>query len=193
MLSAIIKQLNWVDVFILIVLLRIIYIAIKNGLFPELFKLLGTVFALYLSWHYYSRLSEAISGRLSLTGASLQTVALLIFLGLASVGYLFFGLLRRIFCRLFKMESLPKLDKWGGFILGIARGLIYCGMLLFMFAISPIPYLNQSLGRSYFAAQVLEVPNRVYTLLWQVVVSKFMPNDKINEQPFKVSNSLSQK
>ncbi len=52
MLLNIIKQLNWVDIFVLIVLLRTAYISRKAGLPREFFKLLGTVLAIYLSLHF---------------------------------------------------------------------------------------------------------------------------------------------
>ena len=54
MIVEIIKQFNWVDIFVIILSVRVLYIAVKNGLPVELFKLLGTIAAIYLSLHYYT-------------------------------------------------------------------------------------------------------------------------------------------
>lgn len=71
MFSSIIKAINWVDVCLLILLLRICYIALKNGFVHEVFKLLATVAALYISLHYYNVLADVVRSRLNLKSESL--------------------------------------------------------------------------------------------------------------------------
>ena len=51
------KQINWVDIFAVILLIRVCYISIKTGFLTEIFKLLGTVCAILLACHYYVRVS----------------------------------------------------------------------------------------------------------------------------------------
>jgi uncharacterized membrane protein required for colicin V production len=58
------QQFNWVDVFVVILLLRIIYCAIKNGIFIEFFKLLGMLLSCYLFLHYYTKLSVFFKRRI---------------------------------------------------------------------------------------------------------------------------------
>ena len=54
------KQFNWVDIFSLILIFRICYIASKRGMSVEFFKLLGTIFSIYLALHYYTLISDWI-------------------------------------------------------------------------------------------------------------------------------------
>ncbi len=67
MLLDIIKKLNWVDVFVIIALMRIGYVAFETGFTIELFKLLGTLFAIYLSMHYFTVVSDTLIRRQATT------------------------------------------------------------------------------------------------------------------------------
>ena len=62
------KGLNWVDVFVVILLIRITYIAVKTGLSVEVFKSLGTVCAVYLALHYYINSGKFLNVKLSWEG-----------------------------------------------------------------------------------------------------------------------------
>ena len=52
MLLDIIRQFNWFDVAIIILFIRICYIAFRSEFPVELFKLAGIICAIYISMHY---------------------------------------------------------------------------------------------------------------------------------------------
>lgn len=183
------KQFNWVDILAIILLFRIGYIAIKNGLSVELFKLLGTILAIYLSLHYYT----LFSGWLVRADAKPATVAFLnltSFLVLAILGYLVFLLLRVIFYRFIKMEAVPRLNKWGGFVLGILRGFLLTGLIVFMLVASNIDYLKSCVKDSYLGRYLFKVAPKTYACLWNGFASKFMTKEKFNKTVLKLKEDL---
>jgi membrane protein required for colicin V production len=183
MILEIIKQFNWVDIFVIILSVRVLYIAVKNGLPVELFKLLGTIAAIYLSLHYYTILSDWIAGLLpeAKDKMPLEFIDFLAFAILAIVAYLIFVLLRSLIYRFIKMEAVPRLNKWGGFILGIARAYLLVGLVIFMLAISSVAYFKSSVKKSYAGGHLFKVAPGIYNGVWNSLMSKFMNKEKFNK------------
>lgn len=189
----ILKQLNWVDFFVIIIILRIGYIAIKNGLPIEFFKLLGAVLAVYLAMHYYTLWSNFLGGRLGQGKMPLKLLDFLSFLILVILGQFIFIFLRNIFCRFIKMEATPILNKWGGLILGIARAGLVTSLIIFILVISSIGYLKNSVKDSYSGKYLIKVAPDTYGILWNKVASKFMTKEKFNEAVPNAQEELARK
>ncbi len=189
------KQFNWVDVFAVILFFRVVYVALKNGLAIEFFKFLGTLAAIYLSLHYYTHLSDWVRQRLVFAkeNVPLEFLDFVCFLILAIVGYLVFVLLRSIFNRFIKMEAVPNLNKWAGFLLGLARGYLFLGLVIFSLVISSIPYFKNSVQKSYSGKYLFKVAADTYASLWEGLVSKFMPQDKFNQTIREVQENFTRK
>lgn len=193
MLLSILKQFNWVDIVVVILYLRISYIAFRSGLPVEFFKLLGTILAIYFALHYYTNFSNWIDQRLPVARgkAPLQFLDFLCFLILVILGYLIFVLFRSIFYRTIKMEAVPRLHKWGGLVLGLARGYLLAGLIIFMLVISTIGYLKNSTSRSYLGKQLFKVAPDTYSWLWNNISSKFMTQEKFNKTFIEVQEDFS--
>jgi uncharacterized membrane protein required for colicin V production len=190
----IIKKLNWVDLFVIILLFRIGYVAIKSGFSVELFKLLGTTAAIYMSLHYYTAFSDWIAKSshipISKESMPLEFMDFISFLILAIAGYIIFVGLRIGLYRFIKMEAVPVLNKWGGLVLGILRGFLLAGLIIFMLAISTLTYLRNSAIKSYLGKGLFKVAPATYSWLWGNITSKFMTNEKFNKTILEVSEGL---
>lgn len=188
----IIRQFNWVDIFIEIVLFRICYIAIKGGLLIEFFKLLGALIALYLSLHYHSNISSLILQQFHLPEEKLQAglINFVILVLLLVLGYFAIFLLRALFYRFMSMETSPNLNKWGGLVLGIFRSLIVCGLIVFTLVISGNGYLKRSVGSSYFGKRLFNLAPYTYGWLWNNVTSKFIKGEKINRAALQAGERI---
>ena len=184
----ILKRCNWLDVFVLIIFFRISYIAIINGLAVELFKLLGTLLAVYLSLHYYTPLADFIGNRLNLKSTPKELLSLLIFITLVISGYLVFVILRKIFSRFIMLEPLPNLNKWGGFFFGIARFILCISLIMYLFVISPSGYLRHSFNNSFSGRHLLKAAPGAYSSLWKGIISKFMTREKFNQDVLSVQD-----
>jgi len=187
-----ISQLNWVDIFLWILAIRLCFVAIKSGIAVELFKILGTICAIYIAMHYYTHLSDWLGELLPQIpeGTPLEFVDFLAFAILAIGTYASFVLLRSIFCRFIKMEALPQLNKWGGFVLGIVRAYLLLGIMIYMMAISSTNYLINSALDSYSGKYFLNVAPDTYSWLWNNLGSKFSPKEKFNKTVTEVQEGF---
>jgi len=194
MLLDIFQKFNWVDVFVIISLVRIGYVSFKTGFTVELFKLLGIVLATYVSLHYYTWLSDVIFYK----GASSEKMPLefsdfISFALLAIAGYVVFILLRSVFYRFIKMEAAPNLQKWGGLVLGMARAFLFVGLITFMFVTSSVEYFKNSVKDSYSGSSVFKIAPATYSWIWNNITSKFMDSEKFNQTVIEVQKDSPQK
>lgn len=186
----ILKQFNWLDILLLVFFVRICVIASQKGLSVEIFKVLGTFFCIYLSFHYYSLFANAVYSLPFFKFMSFDLVDFACFLILVFAGYFVFILLRRLFGMLFKMEDTPGLfNKWTGFALGIIRGVLCCSLLVYILFISGSGYLQQSTRNSMFAKPIFNIAAETYHGIWNGLMSKMMPLEKINKSVFAVEES----
>jgi uncharacterized membrane protein required for colicin V production len=191
MLPHVLTRINWVDIFVLIVLIRTSYIAATTGLAAEFFKLLGTIAAIYFSLHYYTPLSDILEKRFFVTQKMpLDFLDFLCFLIIAIFSYLAFLSLRIIFYRFITIETLPTLSRWGGLILGVARGFLLSGLLVFALVISGFNYPKQSVMNSYSARSVFKIAPDTYAWIWYNIFSKFMTGEKFNRTVLQVQRSV---
>lgn len=193
MLFDIFKQINWVDIFAVIILIRICYISLKGGLPVELFKLFGTITAIYLSLHYYTNLALILGGKFFPKKAPIKLLNFFCFLGLLMFGYLVFVLLRKLFCRFIKMEAVSNLNRWGGLILGVIRGFLLVSLFTFIFMITNLAYLKNSVANSLSGRHIIKVAPNTYLWFWNAVASKFMVKEKFNNAALEAESQLLKK
>ncbi|MFA5157072.1 MAG: CvpA family protein [Candidatus Omnitrophota bacterium] len=190
MLLGIFRQFNWLDVFIVFLLLKIIYAAVKNGFIVELFKFLGTVFSVYIAFHYFTILSDFFMRRVPEEhGFPLEFMDYVVCLALLVSVYLVSVFLRSLFCHFVKMEAVPTLSKWGGLILGIGRGLIAASLVVFMMFVSTTNYLSASAKDSYIGRRIFNVSISTYTAVWDGLMNKLAPKEKYNNTVTEIQQS----
>jgi len=187
------KQFNWVDVFFVIVCIRICYVALKSGFPAELFRFLGTISAIYLSLHYYVDFSDYILNNIGSKNLPPQYLGFCSFIALAFLGYLIFALLGRFFSRLIRMEAVAGLNKWGSLILGVIRSFLFVSLVTFTFVITPTSYFKNSVTNSYSGKRLFEIAPATYTWMWDSIMSKFRAKEKFNSAILKVRESLTKK
>jgi membrane protein required for colicin V production len=190
MILDIIIRFNWVDIVVVIVLIRTVYIALKNGFPPELFKFLGNVLAIYLSFHYYTAAADFFRSRANLNFIPLEFFDFICFAALVISGDLVFFLFRQAFERFIKMQAVPKLNKFGGLVLGIFRAVLLVSLINFMLVISSVTYLRQSALASVSGNALVKVGPATYSWLWNSIMSKFMTKEKFNDTILEVLESI---
>ncbi|MCM8800345.1 MAG: CvpA family protein [Candidatus Omnitrophica bacterium] len=184
-----IKKLNWIDLFVIILLIRITYIATKTGSFLELFKLLGIVLANYLSLHYYTILADKLKLFLKTKIIPVEILDFLSFFLLLIFGYFIFYILREIFLRLIKIEVVSALNRWIALFMGVVRGLIFISLIMYLFSIPVVNYFKVSIEDSYWGSRIRKFSPSLYELIWSNFMSKFMPQEKLNPEVLKIYQS----
>lgn len=177
MVIDILKGLNWVDLLILALFIRIMYKAIQGGLVVEGFKLLSLAFALFISFHYYDFLARLLIKRVHLP-ESLPLVASLCFLVLWFLVVLIFRYIREAILLLFSVETKANWDRWAAAILGAGRFIVTASMLLFVFLASGTRYLEVKTAESFFGKRVVLIAPRIYQKMCSGFVSRLMPSEK---------------
>lgn len=183
-------KLKWFDFFIIILLIRTCYIAVKCGIIIEIFKTLGLILAIFLSLHFYTFVSESLNARFFISVIPLEFLDFLVFVLLAICGYFAFLILRMTFLRLVKTEAISLFNKWGGLTLGILRGILLIGLVTYALVISSVVYLKTSVNNSYFGKTSLSIAPSVYRGLWTVIVSKFSAKDSYNQYVDETKDGL---
>ncbi len=186
----ILAQLKWFDIFLIILFLRICYIAMNTGVAIEAFKLAGTMCAVYLSFHYYTNLADFAIHRLALEAIPLDFMNFIAFVFLASAGYLIFVGFRLIFMRLIKLETISFLNRWGGLLLGGLRGTLLISILAYAVFISTITYLADSVKSAALNQSIISIAPNTYRAMWNSVFSKFSANEGYNPNIQETENSL---
>lgn len=193
MLTKMIQHFNWVDVLFIIILLRIAYIAIKKGVVVESFKLCGTLFALYISLHYYPVVSDWLRSLFGLKNVPLDFLDFVICFFLAGLGYIVFVAIRAVFTSFIKMEPSQRLNKLCGLLLGGARIILCTSLVAFVLSVSTITYLVRSVRYSYFGSGLFYRAINTYTWIWGHITSKFMLDEEFNKSLSEVKGRFLQK
>jgi uncharacterized membrane protein required for colicin V production len=177
-----VRQFNWVDILVVIVVIRILYIAFRQGLVVELFKLLGAFFAVFISLHYYSRLSDKVIEATNIPAEETDLVILVLLIGLILIVFKF---VREGFLVTFKIETKSIIDKWVGVFFGIARAALVSSLFLVALFFSQNEYMQNSIKRSYLGLKDLIISPQVYLSCFEGVYKKFSPEDKLNTALFE--------
>jgi len=166
-------RFNWIDLFSLIILIRIGYISFKNGLFIEIIKILATLVSVVLGLHFFIRAGSFIKACLFLPGWLAKEIALLfIFL----VSFLVFYSLRVFVFKVMTTKFATEVDKAGAIIVGLGRGFLTVSMILVMLNILPGRYIQKSLWRhSLTGPTIIKVAPVTYKYLF-----RFVPHGVVN-------------
>ncbi|UCG34658.1 MAG: CvpA family protein [Candidatus Omnitrophota bacterium] len=132
----VIKRVALIDFVFLIVCLRILYIAIIQGVLREAFRLGGIFCGSVLAFHFYPQLAKTIEVNLPLVGQKYFALAafILIFLGAKTAFYL----VAKIAGLLFERENNSLVQRWISFFMGILRFIVLGSTALYLFSISPL-------------------------------------------------------
>ena len=170
-----ITKINWVDVLVVILMLRISYVAFRDGLSHEIFSFLGSILIVIVVMRYYTVFGGFIS--LNAMNMPVELSNFLSFLILVVASGLLVRLLRIILNKVVKIQWHPMLEKFGGLAIGMMKAYIVTGMVLMTLNLMPLSYLSwsiqdKSLTGKYFLVAPLEIYDRLERFLPEIKVNK---------------------
>ena len=182
----VITNLNWVDILLIIAIIRIVYIGVKQGLLVELAKILGVILGVVIAFHYYVGLSEVVVASSPLpTGFS----DLLCFVILFIIPVLLFKFFREGLTLVVKAEPIPFVNWWGGLLLGALRAGIFCSVFIYILLISGFGYIEKSTWQSYCTNYLVNVAPTIYSFSFEKIISKFFPGEHVNNTVLDVTSN----
>jgi uncharacterized membrane protein required for colicin V production len=149
----ILSQINWVDVFVVILMFRMSYVAFMDGLSHEIFPLIGSIAVLVLSLHYYKTLGDTISAGMG--GIPPEITNLLGFVIIVVISGFAVKFLKIVIDKIVKVQWHPVIEKFGGLFAGMVKAYVITAVILTMMALIPLSYIrwsvqDRSLTGKYF-------------------------------------------
>ncbi len=171
------KSFNWIDILLAVIALRIIFIGFKRGVVVEFFKLLGTVFAVFITLHYYSSLSRVFQNFLRLPSGFADFLCFAI---LWIVVVIVFKLIRDGFLILLKIEAHSIFERWGSLFFSVVRVLLVGSLTVLFLRVVNLEYFNAHLQESLFSQKLAQIAPQVYEKSFNGFISKFFPTEELN-------------
>jgi membrane protein required for colicin V production len=144
--------LNWVDFFVLGIVVIAVFSGYRRGLFKEVSTFIGLIFAIIFSINYADWLAMKIEGTFNLYPSLLYVFC---FAAIFIFTLFVLKLLGHYFYMMVKITPLKYPNKVGGGIFGILKGMLFLSLVLLMFIFVPVFHsLNQSIDESMTAPTI---------------------------------------
>jgi len=134
-------QISWPDLLAIIILLRSGYVGSQRGFFGELFHIFGMCAALFLAVFFYIPVSGFFNRYLFIP------VSISYLLGFISILFFFYIVIKvayGLMGKILKIEVIPGINKIGGLLLGLSKGIVLATLLFFAMLLTPIEYVFES-------------------------------------------------
>lgn len=173
----IVRRVNWVDVLAVILMIRMSYVALHEGLSHEILPFIGSIVIIIIGLHYYSKIGSFISQ--NLVAVPIEISNFLSFLILSIIAGFIFKILTGFLNKIVKVAWHPFIEIFGGMVLGVVRAAIVVSLILMIIALAPVPYLQWSIrDKSVTGMYFLKIGPNIYAR-----VSAFLPRIKIEGPP----------
>jgi len=154
-LSQYLPDLNWVDIFIIILLVRTCYTGYARGIGYEAITLLGIIGSAILTVHNYEYLGSFFKKELNLPVGFSNLIS---FIMLGTGAFYVFRLVRDSIYRFFRFEISPAVERFGGLALGFIRGALMVSLILLGMLLVQRPQLSAAIKyKSYSGPMFLKV------------------------------------
>ncbi len=188
MITHLIKTINWVDVALAFLFIRMIFVGVKSGFIAEFFKFLGVVAAVFVSLHFYSFLAAWAAQK---TNFSQDYWDLAVFASLWLGVTFFFKLLRSGILILFKVETNHQgFDKYAAGVVAIGRGILVCSLTIFLVLLANKPALTRMTLHSYGYKIAGRAAVGTYSFLYNNLVDKLFTGEHYNTAAAQVLNPV---
>ena len=160
----IITRINWVDVLVAIIMIRMSYVAFREGLSHEIFPFFGSVMVMVFAMHYYTVFGFFLSR--SMMNMPVELTNFISFLVIVLASGFTVKLLRVVLDKIVKVQWHPMIEKFGGLAVGMVKAYVITSIVLMVLALMPLSYLqwsikDKSLTGKYFLRTGPEIYSRI--------------------------------
>jgi uncharacterized membrane protein required for colicin V production len=178
MLTHLVKSINWFDVALLCLFLRIIFVGVKNGFISEFFKTLGIVATVFISLHFYSFLAAWAAHK---SDTAWEYWDLAVFAGLWLIVTFFFKIVRDGVLYLFRAETTHEgFDKYAAGVVAVVRGILVCSLTIFLILLAHNGPLTRMTLHSYSYKIAGHATVSTYSYLYNNLVDKLIAGEHYN-------------
>ena len=168
------RGFSWVDIVVLVVILRTLCVGAKRGLIPEFLTFVGLLVGVVISLQHAEALATALAEWTRLPLSWLVPVGIGLLLG---VTWILLSLLRFLGGKLFNLKASATLDRYGGGILGTLRGIVIASFILVFLCQLPAPKVAENVRKRSFSGNfIIRVAPWIYR--WMVEMYPFRTETK---------------
>ncbi|MBQ5957564.1 MAG: CvpA family protein [Bacteroidales bacterium] len=121
--------MNLLDIIIAIIVVLFGISGLRKGLIREAATLLGLFLGLYVAFHFSDFTADKLQHLWEIDPKYLNLIAFIVTFIVVSI---LVNLLGRLVARLVKAINLGFLDRLGGFVVGAAKGILICSLLIML-------------------------------------------------------------
>ncbi len=157
----ILTNINWLDIVVIVLVVRGIYMGVRRGLTAELFNFFGMVISLILAVQWYGKVADVLIINFGLPIWLSRFLCFVIIIQLVRVIFKY-GL--TFLLKVLNIQFIPQLEKIGGGVIGFGRGVIIAATLILALNFIPNDYLKDSIQvKSFTGGFLIETAERTYT------------------------------
>jgi uncharacterized membrane protein required for colicin V production len=169
--------LNWVDFFIIVVLVVALANGYRRGVFKEISTFIGLIFTIVFAIYYADWLALKGEGRLNISPSLLYLISFCFIFVFTQV---ILKLLGHFFYKMVKIVPLKKYDKIFGGSFGLIKGAFALSLIFLMFIFFPsFQSFNQSIDTSVMASVFRKFVPVTFDLTMQLHPRKAKFIDKV--------------
>ncbi len=157
-------KINWVDIIIVIFLVRAFIAGKKQGFSVELITLITAGFAWLAATHFYQPMGQFINKRLLLSLPAADDLAF----GVLGISLLFLGVfLGKRLKNVMKLSFSGNIETIGGLIAGGMRGFIIAAIIIVFLALMPASFVQREVySNSFIGNYLVALTPKVHQWLW---------------------------
>ncbi len=166
----ILENFNWVDILLILLLIKTVYSGARAGMSAELFRVIGTIISIVVSLHYYNEIAVVLNNYIKAPAWLLEVVVLTAIIILSSIIFRYVVIL---LLKILNIQFIQHVEKIGGALLGLARGFLAGGLLLIVLSLLPAEYLATSISeKSLLAPYFIASSEKTYAFSISLIPSQ---------------------
>lgn len=170
--------MNWMDFVLIALLIGSVALGVKRGLIREVMGFIGLIIGVVLAINKVDAVTAWVLAHMK---ASPVAVSFISFVLILAFFYVVFRVLGMVFKKAVALSGLGKLDQIAGGLIGLVRGWIIVGFVLFLFFYLPLPQrFYDSIENSFLAPAMTGSVPMIYegTSSMHPASPQFMPKIK---------------
>ncbi len=166
----VLESFNWIDILLILLLIKTIYTGARTGLSAELFKLLGTVISIVVGFHYYKEIANALITYIKIP---IWVSECVILVGIVLISAIIVRYVVIFLLKILNIQFVQHLEKVGGALVGLVRGFLIGGLFLTALSFFPAEYLHTSISeKSLLAPYFVKSSEKTYMSIIRLIPSQ---------------------
>jgi len=181
MLDNISLNFNWIDVLIISIVIRVVYVGMHSKLVLEIFRLFGSIAAIFVTLHYYIRAGDLLREYTFIPDDISNLFAFILLWITITIMFIFIG---NSWGLLLKAKEYPFIDKWGGCFFSLLRSILVSSLVFMLIFCSGNFYAGRMANRSFTGRYLIDIPPMIYMFFYGSVVEEYFPRERLNAGAF---------